>query len=884
MIRNTTLTLFAVILIATLFLSNSGNPNNGLTGGPGEGLCTQCHSGGGFSGNVAITGIPSTVQAGDTYTITVTTTATAGSPVTGGFQLMALNSSNQNAGDLIVVNGGETGTDFQGGREYMEHRGDKGYSGNMVSWEFEWKAPPGPNNTTITFYFSSVLANNNMNSSGDNVVNSNFSTTLEAPVPPTISIANIDHVSCNGGNDGSITASASSGTPPYTFEWSNGDSGPTISGLTAGTYMVTVTDFAGLTASTNAIVNQPAVLSLSIANSEALTCNSPALVSVAGSGGTPGYTFSWSTGGAGDTEALFLNDLPATVTITDNNNCTQELQINSVPVDTVSPTVAIQGGMLTCLNPNLTLGTIGSSSGPCFTYSWTGPNGFSSSDENPLINDPGLYTLVITNTCNGCNASGNTTVTEDINSPSFSITISDTIDCNAPIIEIIGAPGPNYLYSWSTVTGMIEYGTDSIVVGVSKGGSYFLTITNPVNGCTNSGSAIVSEIIDPSISIDSIAHPVCFGDNNGFASLSGNNGMMPYAFLWPDSSVALVRSDLSAGLYVITLTDQNGCQAVDTLTLTQPELIVSNIVKTDESGPGLDDGTASVAPSGGTPGYTVLWSTGDTTLSIIDLEPGTYSVTITDSLECEIVQSTVIQPFGCALTSEAIIVDAPCFGDSGSITLDIQNGNGPISILWSNGDSTLILADVPAGDYSVLITDSVGCAIIDTFTILQPDSILVVLDSIKGQSGPGTKDAAIYVSTFGGSPPYIYKWWDTWGNLVSTLEDLIDVFPGIYTLVIMDSNGCMLTSSYSTGNSSLDAPWISMVNIFPNPAGDFLNLSLPSGIPFRMELLDSRGQLIQRQIGVAENYTLSLQDLSSGIYLIHLQDNNGRSAYFQIIH
>ncbi|MBK7343428.1 MAG: hypothetical protein IPJ06_10265 [Saprospiraceae bacterium] len=173
-------TLLGVVLCTILFFSNSSNPPNKRTGAPGDdGTCADgCHGGGGFSGTVDISGLPSTIQAGQVYTITLTATATAGSPSTGGFQILALNEANQNVGDLIVTNGAETGTNTQSGREYMEHRGDKTYSGNSVSWTFNWQAPNGPNDEEITLWFVSVMANNNMENSGDNVITNTFTGTI----------------------------------------------------------------------------------------------------------------------------------------------------------------------------------------------------------------------------------------------------------------------------------------------------------------------------------------------------------------------------------------------------------------------------------------------------------------------------------------------------------------------------------------------------------------------------------------------------------------------------------------------------------------------------------------------------------------------------------
>jgi len=173
--------LLIVILSTFLFLSNSTNPPNGRTGAPGEGTCNSCHTGNApIQGLVTIEGISERVNPGETYDITVRSSVSSGSASRAGFQLVALNQNNQNAGTLSDP-GANVAFDMFNNKRYAEHRPAKNLDGNQEAvFQFKWTAPEENEGEAITFYVASVLANGNGGSSGDRVVTNSFSTLLEA--------------------------------------------------------------------------------------------------------------------------------------------------------------------------------------------------------------------------------------------------------------------------------------------------------------------------------------------------------------------------------------------------------------------------------------------------------------------------------------------------------------------------------------------------------------------------------------------------------------------------------------------------------------------------------------------------------------------------------
>ncbi len=321
--------VFGIII---LFLGFSSDPPDGNTGAPFDGLCTNCHSGGSFDGNVTISGFPASITPNTTYNISLTATATMGSPIVGGFQLVAVNASNANSGNLTAGSG--NGTSFFNSREYVDHRGAKTYSGGAVSWNFTWTSPNGPNGAVITMYFSSNMANANGSSSGDKIINDSQSGTIVGGgVPLTVNIISKKNVLCFGGNDGEATASAGGGNPPYTYIWSNGDMVAKATLLSAGSYRVTATDQSGSTATASTIITQPPVLTheLKVVKNVSCTGGKDGSILATASGGTSPYNFIYSSGSPNNLIAGVYS-----VTVSDANSCTVSSTVVVTEPDTFS--------------------------------------------------------------------------------------------------------------------------------------------------------------------------------------------------------------------------------------------------------------------------------------------------------------------------------------------------------------------------------------------------------------------------------------------------------------------------------------------------------------------------------------------------------------------
>ena len=211
-----------------------------------------------------------------------------------------------------------------------------------------------------------------------------------------------------------------------------------------------------------------------------------------------------------------------------------------------------------------------------------------------------------------------------------------------------------------------------------------------------------------------------------------------------------------------------------------------------------EDGSINLSFSGGTAPYSFLWSNSETSQNIVGLEPGTYSVTITDANTCTITTSaTVSESVPKTITPTLTHVD--CFGRrNGSISLEVE-GNGPFTYQWSTGSVSKNISNLGAGSYTVIITDADGCSTERTYTITQPAAITRSISATNSTNNEIPGNGSIVLTVDGGTSPYEYDWTVERDGVVtssfSTDKDLNNLFRGKYTVVITDQNGCTATIS-----------------------------------------------------------------------------------------
>jgi len=657
-------------------------------------------------------------------------------------------------------------------------------------------------------------------------------------------------ISCPGEEDGSVQATPSGGTPPYTYNWSNGATTASQNGLFPGTYSVTVTDAEGCTATGQATVNAPPPLTASIsANGPACIGDTNGSATASAMGGTPPYAYLWSTGATSPT-ILNLGAGTYSLTVTDNNNCTTTAQVTLTPSSDLDASVSISNE--SCPDESDGTATANPIGGVApYSYQWS--SGQTTQTITALV--PGSYTVTITDG-QGCSATASGTV--DPAAPfTISISSTDVTICDGSngtaTANIVEGEGP-FTYQWSNGD------TTQAITGLSEG-VYSVTATD-ANDCTATASVIINAPPDISVNITTTESTVCEGENTGSAIAVVSGGTPPFSYLWNTGATTAEITGLGPGTYTVTVTDDAQCQAVNSVTIEQAPQLFLTVSGQETVCEPEGTGFATATPSGGTPPYTYEWSNGATTATVSDLPSGTYFVTVTDNQGCTVIESITIDVVDDFILDIGI-QDVLCFGDStGSILAEGWGGTPPYTYEWSNGvTGTPMIENLPAGNYSVTVTEQNGCQIIEDFVVNEPP-MLEAMITADDQLCPDETSGMAIAMAVGGTPPYSYEW-----NTGATSQMIANLGPGTYTVTVTDDNDCEDTASVTID----EAPAITVVatgtETICDPEGTGSATAVPSGgtPPFSYEW--SNGETTQ-----------SITDLPEGTYTVTVTDELGCTA------
>ncbi|MBL7926932.1 MAG: T9SS type A sorting domain-containing protein [Bacteroidia bacterium] len=669
----------------------------------------------------------------------------------------------------------------------------------------------------------------------------------------------IDDPSCNGSNDGSVTATVTGGTPGYAYLWSNGETTETASNLTAGTYVLTVTDANGCQVISNIVVNEPLPITTTVTCLTDVTCNglSNGTACILATGGTPGYSYLWNTVPAQTTAtATGLAAGSYTLIITDAAGCTATVTV------TINEPAAISANA-EVTNP-LCNGGMGSieliPTGGTAPYSVIWSNGSTNLINGGLL--AGTYTATITD-ANGCVLTETYTITDPA-----AIVVSGTVtnvSCNggvngAIILNVTGGSG-SYLYQWSNGE------TTANITGLLAG-SYTVTVTD-LTSCSVTQTFVVAEPAALSCVCNAnVVNVSCFGAADGSITAQPMGGTAPYSYSWirisPTVSGVLATtqtiSGLTAGTYEVTITDANGCTKVGTAVVTEPnQLFAFGTVSGGNCG-GSSNGSIAMTVFGGIPPYSYVWNTipAQTTAIATGLGAGSYTCVVTDANGCTVaVTNTISTPAPIVLTTTK--TNARCNGASnGTATVNATGGVSPYNYMWSNGKTTSNILGLPAGTYTVTVTDANGCTAIATVAISHPSKVAALYVSTN-PTCYGASNGAINLTVTGGTPPYTY----TWSN-GSTNEDQAGLTAGIYSVVIKDNKGCVLTAMVTLVQPNAIVVSTSINNVKCNGANTGKATANVTGGTAPYTYLWSTG-----------GTTVTIKNLAAGTYTVTVTDSKG---------
>lgn len=709
---------------------------------------------------------------------------------------------------------------------------------------------------------------------------------------PVVQQALIANASCSGSCNGSIVVTPAGGVGPYTYSWSpvpsNGQGSNGAFGLCAGDYDLTVTDSNGCFVQNTWTITEPVPLSLSgnsIA-SECGVCNGEATVEVVG--GTAPYTYLWTSAGNIFGTADSLDALCAglySAQVTDALGCQASLlvpvqDLNGEVLTTTGDTVSCPGVCDAIVEVAFTCGT------PSCTIAWFDVAGTDLGQSGDLVSSlcAGAYIVVVTNGI-GC-LSIDTAI---VAAPDPVIAnLSTTPETCFGACDGIATVGPTggvapYTFLWDPAPS-IGQGTPQ-AEGLCAG-TYDLLITD-FAGCVLPVPILV--LGPPLLTADIASTPItCNGACDGTIVVSPQGGTGPYTYNWtpepPNGPGSNSAQDLCPGDWIVQVVDVNGCDTTYTITITDPVLLETQLATTDNICFGDCQGTADVTITGGVAPYTTSWRDAanvifaqDTT-ALDSVCAGDYVLSITDANGCVLeVPFTILQ--STAIEASLVFTGETCFGPcDGTAGVTPSGGTGPYTFLWQPipgaGQGTGQVTALCAGNWSVTITDAVGCDTTYAFTLL-PYTPISDNATVTDVQCNGACDGAVVTVAAGGLGVLNYQWSPIPPNGQGT-GSATSLCPLVYTLMIADAAGCDSVFTYTISEPT--ALSIAVDQITPTSCADAADgniaITASGGVaPYTFSWIGTGGFTSAQE---------DIADLLPGVYTVTVTDANNCTADQQV--
>jgi gliding motility-associated-like protein len=680
-----------------------------------------------------------------------------------------------------------------------------------------------------------------------------------------------------GLNNGSITGITATGTG-LTYNWNAGAYATLdITGLPSGNYNLVVTDNIGCTANVGPIAigtsSAPVINTASVSITHAhCTQSNGAISGLTVSGGQPGYTYNWNSGAY---STLNLSNIPAgtyNLQVTDNLGCIANAGPFTVN-DIAGPVINTAGLVITnetCAGNDGAITGITATGSGTLTYNWN----FVVSPTLDHTNIPGgSYGLLVSDAF-GCNAvAGPFNVGlspgPSINTTNMVVT-GTTCGLNNGSITGITASGTGLTYEWN--------GVSSATLDQSglASGNYTLVVTD-ASSCTSTfgpiviGTSSAPVINSASVSITDVH---CNQSTGAISGLSVSGGQAGYTYNWNAGAYnTLNLLNIPAGTYNLQVTDNLGCIAnagpFTVNNIAGPTLNTANVQITPETC-ALNDGTISGLTATGT-GLTYTWNgVASPTLNQTNLSPGTYNVVVSDGFGCNVSGGpfTVNAVIPLSLNQNSLLITPTgCVGNTGAIHgLQIIGGINP-TVSWApNGQTTLSIGALAAGNYTITVSDDQNCSVQATFTVPTTSGLTIVTNNavISNDNCAVGSGSITGVTISGGSAPYVYSWNST---PVQNTLNATNLSTGNYTLTVTDNAGCQATESFFVG--VVPPPVIDQTQMVVTNETCLGNNGSITGIQ-----VTGNGPFVFTWNGTSLT-SLDITNLNGGMYTLSVADANG---------
>src|SRR6266403_1176659 len=579
----------------------------------------------------------------------------------------------------------------------------------------------------------------------------------------------------------------------------------TFTGLSAGTKTVHVVATGGCTKDVTIDVTQPAsAVGSSITSQTNVGCfgGSTGSVTVAGSGGTPSYTY--SIDGTNFGVSGTFNNLAAgsyTVTVKDANGCTTTQPVTiTQTASTVSASISSQTNVA-CFGGSTGSVTVSASGGTSpYTFSKDGVTFGASGTFGNLA--AGSYTITVKD-ANGCTTTQGVTITQPAAALGASISSQTNVACFGNSMGSVTVAGSGGTAPYSFSKDGVNFGASG-TFGSLAAGSYTITVKD-ANGCATTQPVTITQPASAlGSSISSQTNVACFGGSTGSVTVAGSGGTSPYTFSKDGVNFGAsgTFSNLAAGSYTITVKDANGCSTTQPVTITEPASALGSSIssQTNVACFGNSTGSVTVAGSGGTSPYTfskdgVNFGNSGT---FSNLAAGSYTITVKDANGCTTTQPVTITQPASGLTASALASNPACSTGAGSITVTSSGGTGALSysIDGTNFQASNVFNGLASGSYTITVKDANGCTTTTGATVTIPTA--VTASSTKADPLCDGQLGSMTATFSGGTPGYECSLDNGSFAPCTSPATFNNLGAGSHIVAVRDSNACLGPSQTRT--------------------------------------------------------------------------------------
>lgn len=653
-------------------------------------------------------------------------------------------------------------------------------------------------NINQTGIFTNVMAGDYVITITDDVdCTVEYNISIEEPNAIIGNALTLNEISCFGDTDGSLTFEVSGGTGPYQFNWSDGQTDSIAINLEADDYFVTVTDANNCDEVFTSVLTEEAALNIVADEASSVSCNGlgDGIATVNITGGLGPYSYLWEDGET--TDSLFnVGQGNYLVVVTDANMCTTFVEVSITEPDPLDVILDID-------NPSCFENADGmlsaNVSGGTNTYSYLWNNGQETTTIENL--NAGNYTVTVTdeNLCTFVQ-------TQELIAPNeiniaFNISQISCFDSATGEIDINVTGGDDdFGYSWQGTNSGQIFQTEDLNNLIAD--EYCVTVTDG-NMCTKS---LCTTLVNPDeiLVTDIVTNAGCNGGTDGGVDIEISGGNGPYVVVWTGASSPNNEDlvNVAAGTYSVQITDSDNCsytdsyEVMDGSSLTVSESIIDVACKDEFTG------SINLTINGGTNPYIITWTGPNNYMSsdpsIFNLEDGTYNLTVTDQNSCSITASyNVNEPlenFEVELENDIV-----CSGNTdGFLSVVATGGTVPYNYVWSNGEMTSSIGNLPSGNYAVTVTDDSNCVVLSGAEVVVFDDAEIFASSVSTScfdlnDGTASVDSVVANGVLLDLSQLQYSW----NSIPAQNTQQVFNLPGgsDYFVTVTDQNGCASTTS-----------------------------------------------------------------------------------------